>query len=438
MADQEGALTERELEIARAVATGATNQQIARELSISVNTVKAHLKNIFAKLDIQSRTEVALYAVREGLVEVETPPATQADTAIRAWPVKRQPIPRHKRLVLLLAMAASLLLVTLPRVEMSPTLPPTSEFEDVGSSGASRGPTVQPSRWNSVAPLPTPGSRLAAAYGEGRIYVIGGYTADGVAGTVEEYDVATNSWRSLSSKPIPVHNVSAAFVGGRIFVPGGYAADGQVIADLEIYDPESDAWTRGAPVPRPLCAYAVASMEDTLYLFGGWDGSEYAATTLAYDTVADTWAEMSRMSSARGFSAAGVVDNKIYVVGGYDGEGEIAAVEEYDPAKEEQGSPWRLRRPMSAARGGLGVATIAGSLYAIGGGWNGYLAFNERYDPRLDQWAPVETPVFGQWRNLAVVASETRVYALGGWNGALMDANYEYQALFTYYLPEVR
>jgi hypothetical protein len=45
--------------------------------------------------------------------------------------------------------------------------------------------------------------------------------------------------------------------------------------------------------------------------------------------------------------------------------------------------------------------------------------------------------VSGQWRNLAVVAGDTGIYALGGWNGDFLDANYEYQALFTYYLPEV-
>jgi N-acetylneuraminic acid mutarotase len=207
---------------------------------------------------------------------------------------------------------------------------------------------------------------------------------------------------------------------------------------LEIYDPERDTWERGGQMPQRLCAYAVATLGDDLYLFGGWDGSEYVATTLMYDTADDTWQKLTPMSSARGFSAAGVVGNRIFVVGGYDGKGEVATVEEYDPAKEGGGNPWRSRRPMSSARGGLGVATIAGSLYAIGGGWNGYLAFNERYDPRSDRWSPVETPVFGQWRNLAVVASDTRVYALGGWNGTLMGANHEYQALYTYYLPEVR
>src|SRR5215475_7480522 len=63
-------ISEREREILRLVATGATNQQIAQKLHISANTVKVHLRNIFAKIDAGSRTEATLYAVRTGLVRV--------------------------------------------------------------------------------------------------------------------------------------------------------------------------------------------------------------------------------------------------------------------------------------------------------------------------------------------------------------------------------
>jgi DNA-binding NarL/FixJ family response regulator len=64
----EQALTERELFILRFVASGASNQEIAQKLSISVNTVKSHLKNILEKLQLENRTQAATYALKHGLV----------------------------------------------------------------------------------------------------------------------------------------------------------------------------------------------------------------------------------------------------------------------------------------------------------------------------------------------------------------------------------
>jgi len=437
MAEDKAELTERELEIVRAVATGATNQQIAQELMISVNTVKVHLKNIFVKLEIQSRTEVALHAVREGLIEVERPLAPE-EVVGEAEPLGHETIPRWKRLTLVLAAAIAALLVWLPRVEQAPASAPASEFVDVAGSARMTGPELQVQRWEAMVPLPTARSRLAAVYDGGQIYTIAGDTAEGVTGVVEVYDLSANSWSTGADKPTAVHNAGAAVIGGKVYVPGGYSAEGRVIADLEIYDPQEDSWARGASMPVGLCAYAIAVVENKLYLFGGWDGLKYVASTYEYDPLSDAWTEKTPMPSARGFSAAGVVQDRVYVVGGYDGQQELDLVQRYDPSVEAAGDPWLELAPMNVPRGGLGVATIAGSLYAIGGGWDGYLAFNERYDPRSNEWSTVETPVFGEWRNLAVVASETRIYALGGWSRDFVDTNYEYMALFTYYLPEVR
>jgi DNA-binding NarL/FixJ family response regulator len=61
-------LTARELEVLRLVTAGRRNKEIAAELGISENTVKYHLRNILEKLHAQSRTEVATFALREGLV----------------------------------------------------------------------------------------------------------------------------------------------------------------------------------------------------------------------------------------------------------------------------------------------------------------------------------------------------------------------------------
>jgi NarL family two-component system response regulator LiaR len=64
-------LTERELEVLRLIARGQANKVIARELGVSEKTVKTHVSNILAKLHLADRTQAALYAVREGLAELE-------------------------------------------------------------------------------------------------------------------------------------------------------------------------------------------------------------------------------------------------------------------------------------------------------------------------------------------------------------------------------
>lgn len=61
-------LTRREVEMVRHVALGQRNADIAKKLGISEETVKAHLKNVFHKLGMRDRVELALYAVRTGLV----------------------------------------------------------------------------------------------------------------------------------------------------------------------------------------------------------------------------------------------------------------------------------------------------------------------------------------------------------------------------------
>jgi len=61
-------LTNRELEVLRELATGATNREIAQRLVITENTVKVHMHRILAKLSLKSRREVVRYARDKGLV----------------------------------------------------------------------------------------------------------------------------------------------------------------------------------------------------------------------------------------------------------------------------------------------------------------------------------------------------------------------------------
>jgi DNA-binding NarL/FixJ family response regulator len=69
-------LTEREAEVVRLVADGKSNDEIGRVLDVSSKTVESHIGRIFARTGIQSRTELASRAIREGWLEVPGDPVS--------------------------------------------------------------------------------------------------------------------------------------------------------------------------------------------------------------------------------------------------------------------------------------------------------------------------------------------------------------------------
>ena len=62
-------LTTREVEILRLVTSGLTNRELAEELGVSTRTIDAHLRSIYAKLGVKSRSAATRYAVEHHLVD---------------------------------------------------------------------------------------------------------------------------------------------------------------------------------------------------------------------------------------------------------------------------------------------------------------------------------------------------------------------------------
>jgi DNA-binding NarL/FixJ family response regulator len=73
----EATLSDREMEVLREAARGLPNKEIARRMGLSVRTVHTHLGNIFGKLQVGSRTEAVLQALRRGWVRLDE---TEGDT----------------------------------------------------------------------------------------------------------------------------------------------------------------------------------------------------------------------------------------------------------------------------------------------------------------------------------------------------------------------
>jgi DNA-binding CsgD family transcriptional regulator/N-acetylneuraminic acid mutarotase len=447
-------LSERELEILRLVATGASNKEIAQKCFISSNTVKVHLRNIFSKIGASSRTEAAMYAVRIGLVEARSdqvvvekaplsdnaeglpisrtdatlePPANQATAQQVAWTQRWGIV--IIAVLLLAAIGISLSLGGSPTSQVqSPTFPsPTSEPT----------PTAVP-RWEEKKAMPHARSKMAVAAFEDQVYVIGGETAQGVTGIVERYNPVTNAWTELADKPLPVADASAAVIGGEIYIPGGRLASGEPTDILEVYDPRVDQWTQRTPLPLPISGYALVAFEGRIYLFGGWGGSFYLNNVFTYDPSLDQWQSRTPMPTKRAYCGAAVAGGRIYVIGGYDGQKALATNEVYLSARDDgDDDPWETAAPLPTGRYGMGVSGVADLIYIIGGKDNDDEALPLlEYSPSQGAWANFSSPIPEIWESLGTIPIGPYIYLIGGLiQHNPTDLNLSYQAIYTIVIP---
>lgn len=432
-------LSDRELEILRLLATGASNKEIASQLFISTNTVKVHLRNIFTKIGVDSRTDAALYALQTGIAAV--PPSLTEEkafpggesmveavpAAVELLPEKRLPASRIALMIVMAVGVVSLVAYLAWRIGgAASAVPPASS--DIQA------------RWDVRAKLPASAYGLALGGYEGFLYAIGGNDGAGPTGAVYRYDPGVDAWEPRASKPTPVYEVMAAVVGGEVYVPGGRTGESQAVDVLEIYDPRSDTWRRGPDLPVALSGYALAAFEGRLYLFGGWDGRQVTDTVYRFDPSSDTWDEIGKLPSARAYSGAAVVGSRIFLLGGYNGRRALDENLVYQPALATEGEMWGTAQPLPLSRYGMGIASIAEIIDLVGG----------RQSEEKDVLSLSFFPFTESWQEFGTLASGTPylpgatimgnyLHVVGGQvDGSPSDLHQVYQAVYTNSLPIIR
>jgi len=420
-------LSQRECEILSLVAKGASNKEIARDLHISTNTVKVHLRNIFTKVGANSRTEAAMYAVNAGIVEIK-PGAAAAGQEVDE---QRSP----NKFLTGTAIAVSVIIMGL-----------LGFLAFQGSFGGNQEANNQPvipveAGWDERAQLPSARRGLALASYDGEIFAIAGETDEGISSLVEHYDPILDQWSSLDSKPTPVTDVSAVVIAGKIYIPGGLTHSGDLSDALEIYSPIDGVWEQGADLPLGVSAYALVAYEGNMYLFGGWDGSEYLNSVYQYDPEQDQWLTKTPMSTLRGYAGAAVSGGKIFVVGGYDGETGLSSMEVYIPELDDlQTNPWSIGTDLPASRYGMGVAGLGNMIHVVGGeiGVGGSQS-SMVFSPQEGIWQEFDSPPNEPIRNIGLVPLETHLYLVGGeLDEGISGKNIAYQAIYTFVMPIIR
>ncbi len=424
-------LTEREREILRLIAAGTSNKNIALQLSISSNTVKVHLRNIYAKIGVASRTEAALYAIQVGLSR--SPDGRGAEPAIQGLPVIT-PISFAKKrgfpflwigVLVMVLLVGGVLAFVVSRLRTSQATVPNPA-------------PAAPQRWQKLAAMPTARSGLAVAVYQNEIYAIGGEKAGGVTGVLERYDAATNAWITLQPKPVPVTDINAAVIGGQIYIPGGHLASGGLTDVLESYDPGRNLWDKHAALPVALSGYAMAAFEGKLFVFGGWDGQKYLASVYEYDPEKNTWLDRWPMPTARAFAGAAIAGGSIFVIGGTAGGKALAVNEEYVPERDTGSTnPWASRSPIPEARYAMGIASIADIIYAVGGiGDTGPALPSLQYSYQLDRWQVFDSPPLEIGEGPGLSSLGEFLYMEGGKVNHIPGAqNLVYQAIYTIEIP---
>ena len=193
---------------------------------------------------------------------------------------------------------------------------------------------------------------------------------------------AGQDWEVITQLPTKRWEFSTAVVDDKVYIIGGSLFENNAgpfgLSTVEVYDPQTNTWQRGADMPTPRTDAKAAVVNGTIYVFGGYNSKDnflqhwkMADRVEAYDPLTDTWTRKKEMPISRFYFGLGVVAGKVYLIGGTAGLGagqeqRMDRVDIYDPATDT----WAKGPKMPTRRDPGGVAVVSIRIYVIGGvGW---------------------------------------------------------------------
>lgn len=223
--------------------------------------------------------------------------------------------------------------------------------------------------WKTIEPLPQPLHHAAATTFNGSLYVIGGYTDNNWIPSAKLfiYDTKNNTWTEGSPMPAARGALTALFIDEILYAIGGEGESGAMGIN-EAYNSETKNWLSKSPMPTARHHTASAVVDGNVYIIGGRIEGTLPITnvnvTEMYDPKMDKWIVLESMPSERSGISAASVNNTIYVFGGEDITKTYNNNEKYD-VKDNK---WEYQESLPTARHGLSAVSVNDKIYVIGGG----------------------------------------------------------------------
>lgn len=283
-----------------------------------------------------------------------------------------------------------------------------------------------------MARLPEPRHDLDAFAHAGRCVAVSGL--DGDTAFPATLVLGEDGWREAAPIPTPRGLYGGCLVDGAYYAVGGQTAVDDTyepVAAVERYDPDDDAWTTRASLPRPWTGTAAAwdpgpgepggdqsggPRDDSaaappgrLLAIGRLEADEPTVDVAAYDPATDGWTDAPALPDPRSTARATTVDGTVLVVGGNAGD------RVHDTILALDGDAWVERTTMPAPRTEFGLGVAGDRLYVVGGLTTDRALTGrvECYDAATDAWHDLPPlPIEVGWPGAAVV--DGTLYAIGG------------------------
>jgi N-acetylneuraminic acid mutarotase len=182
--------------------------------------------------------------------------------------------------------------------------------------------------WTARANIPTAvWEGAATATNNGKIYVLGGQSADGVSNLNQVYTIATNSWATVAPMPVGMMQHRAVTGNnGKIYVFGGRTSTSGGLSDLvQIYSPSSNSWSFGKSMPIPKNQFGTFLNNDgRIYIIGGKasyynNSGPFYHTVEIYNPSANTWSVGPALIAPVGEMATVNSSGNGFLMGGSNG-----------------------------------------------------------------------------------------------------------------------